>query len=108
MKLFTNSKTTKANIEDTDKVKELVDKYFDGNKTAVKVTRVSPFTEIKIITDFKGGNLPVELRFNDKDNSLYLESIDTLKRLPETRDIVSVGERMKDLEDKLIQFSKGK
>lgn len=40
MKIFTNSKTTKANIEDLDRVKELVDKYFDGSKTAVKVTRV--------------------------------------------------------------------
>ena len=108
MKIFTNSKQTKANIEDLDRVKELVDKYFDGSKTAVKVTRVSPFTEIKIVTDFKGSNLPVELRFNDKANTLYLEGIDTLKRLPETRDIVSLSDRMKDLEDKLIQLSKGK
>lgn len=108
MKLFTNSKQTKANIEDLDRVKELVDKYFDGYKTVVKVTRVSPFTEIKIVTDFKGSGLPVELRFNDKANTLYLESIDTLKRLPETRDIVSLSDRMKDLEDKLIQLSKGK
>lgn len=107
MKIFTNSKTTKANIEDLDRVKELVDKYFDGYKTVVKVTRVSPFTEIKIVTDFKGSGLPVELRFNDKDDTLYLENINTLKRLPDTRDIISIGGRMDDLEDKLLQL-KGK